>query len=619
LIGLKRTFEVGIVLNILSGLAIIWLWRERPPRSVRSLATAGCAALLAVYFIAVPQWDTNVLCSGVYRQRGRFPSFRAMLDMLAERDAIPYYKDGVDASIAVVDSQGSRSLLINGKPDASDSADMSTQILLSHYPLLTRPNCREVLVIGLGSGVSVGSALQFPVEHVDVVEISREVKDAAIEYFANVNSHFADDPRVTIYLEDAKTFLQVTPKVYDAIISEPTNPWIAGVAGLFSKEFFQTCREHLSPDGLVIQWMHIYELEDAALMSVLRTFTDAFPYFVLWNMNRFDIALMGSPSPFTPDFAWMEKQMARDEILRDLKRIGIEHTLALLDTQMLVSTIEPSDIFRHGVANSDIHPYLEYKAPVGFFAGSYALGIKSLDMRAWAPQTRSLWIDQYRVAQPPASEQFESFYDRWSKIGSLFDGKMTHWADRWRAAYPDDPKAIKAWIETRSDRLDWQHEQLRSAIARFPKDAGLADLQAHVLCRLFEDRGADRQALASEARSAIERAQALNHDKQWPYQRLLLTVAYYEGQMREVLKLGPAVLPRLSELNKSEGGDSTFAVLQMICEAAVACGRRDVADHCLREARQIFPDEDFRLRRLESLIARTAQAARGHNERGERR
>ncbi|MBM3335512.1 fused MFS/spermidine synthase, partial [Candidatus Sumerlaeota bacterium] len=564
-------------------------------------ATVGCAALLALYFAAAPQWDTNVLCSGIYRQRGRLPSFKAMLDMLAERDAIAYYKDGVDASIAVVDSQGSRSLLINGKPDASDSADMSTQILLSHYPLLTRPNCREALVIGLGSGVSVGSALKFPVEHVDVVEISSEVKEAAIEYFADVNSHFADDPRVTIHLEDAKTFLQVTPKVYDVIISEPTNPWIAGVAGLFSKEFFQTCREHLAPDGLVIQWMHVYELEDAALMSVLRTFTDAFPYFVIWNMNRYDIALMGSPGPFTPDFAWMEKQVARAEVAGDLKRIGIEHPLALLDTQMFVSTTEPSDLFRHGIVNSDIRPYLEYSAPVGFFAGSHALGIKSLDMRAWTTQTRSLWIDQYRPAQPPTSEQFASFHGRWSKIGSLCNGEMADWADRWRDAYPDDPKAIKASIESRSDRPDWQQEQLRSAIARFPNDAGLADLQARVLCRLLENNGRDRQALASEARNAIERAQALNHDKQWPHQRLLLTVAYHEGQMREVLKLGPAVLPRLSGLSRSEGSDSAFAILQMICEAAVACSRRDVAEHCLKEARQILPDGDLRLRRLESL------------------
>lgn len=643
-IGLKHTFEIGIIVNLACGLVVIWLL---PRRSVSGLkfqvsstrfqaaaraagsrpglpiaATVGCVALFAVYLLAVPQWDKNILSSGVYRQRSRFHSFQAMLDMLAERDRNEpvYYKDGVDASIAVVDSDRTRSLLINGKADASDTGDMSTQILISHYPLLTRPNSKEILVIGLGSGVSAGSALQYPVEHVDVVEISKEVVEAATTCFADANLHFIDDRRTSMIVEDAKTFLQITPTEYDVIISEPTNPWIAGVAGLFSQEFYETCRARLRDDGLIVQWVHVYEIQDAALMSVLRTFTEAFPYFVIWNMNRFDIALMGSPSPFRPNFAWMEEQMARPEVLNDLKRLGIEHPLALLATQMFVNTAEPTGLFSSAVVNSDFRPYLEYKAPVGFFAGLYAMGIKSIDMRAWpgrnapfGPPFGGLWIDDYRPTQPPTSKQFAAFYKRSGITGSLFVGKLTDWADRWHEAHPDDPRAVEAWIAARSDRPDWQREQLEWAVERHRDDGELADLHARVLCQLLERTGlsaagapalaegptALSAALPKQTREAIERAQALNPKRQWHYARLLLGVAYREGQMGEVMQLGPMAFSHLAEIRDREGDEAAYELLRMICEAALSRGQRDVAKRCLAEMRQILP-RDLRLYRLEA-------------------
>jgi len=601
-IGLKRTFEVGIALNLLSGVAVLWLTAGQPARWIRATAIGACLGLFLLYLAVAPQWDKNILSSGAYRQHGRFHNFQSMLDMLAQRDKLHYYKDGVDASIAVLDSQGTRSLLINGKADASDTGDMNTQILISHYPLLSRPNSRQVLVIGMGSGVSVGSALQFPVEHVDAVEISKEVVEAATQWFAEANLHFADDPRVTIHVEDAKTFLQITPTVYDVIVSEPTNPWIAGVAGLFSKEFFEVCREHLAPDGRIVQWIHVYELDDATLLSVLRTFTDAFPYFTIWNMNRYDVALMGSPSPFRPDFAWMEEQMEQPGVLRDLRRLGIQHPLALLATQMFTNTTAPTTLFRQAVVNSDFYPYLEYRAPVGFFTGAYALGIKSLDMRAWSGPSRRLWIDDYRPSRPPTSKEFAAFHQLSGMTGSLFEGKGADWTERWRAAYPNDPRAVEEWIAARSDRPDWQREQLAREVARF-RTAGLADLRARVLCRLLERDGANTATLAREAREAIQEARAWHPLRQWPYERMLLGVAYREGRMAEVLQAGAMVTPHLAEIREKDGDEAAFNVLRMVCEAAVARQMHDVAQWCVREMRQILP-EDLRLHFLANAVAK---------------
>jgi len=601
-IGLKHTFEVGIVLNLACGLAVVWTLAGRPSFTLRGVTTVACATVFALYLVAVPQWDKNILSSGPFRQKDRFYSYQAMLDMLAERDRLLYYKDGVDASIAVVDTKGNRSLFINGKADASDTGDLGTEVLISHYPLLTRPDSRQVLVIGMGSGVSIGSALQYPVEHVDAVEISHEVVEAATTHFADANLHFADDPRATIHVEDAKTFLQITPKVYDVIVSEPTNPWIAGVAGLFSKEFFDVCRLRLKPDGMFVQWIHVYEIQDAALMSVLRTFSDAFPYFVVWNMNRFDVALMGSPSPFEPDFAWMEAQMARPEVARDLARLGIEHPLALLVTQMFTNTTTPTAMFRDAFVNSDLRPYLEYAAPVGFFAGSPASGIKSFDMRAWPRHSRQLWVDAYRPSRPPTSAQFAAFGKKSGMTGSLFAGKMVDWTTRWHDAYPDDPRALEAWIGSQNDRPDWQRAQLDEATRRFPDDAGLTDLRARVLHGLLQRNGPDADVLMKQAREAIARARDLHPTNQWPYERLLLAVAYREGQMAEVLQSGPKVFLHLPEIRDNEGNEAALALLQMIGSAAVARGRRDVAEQCLDAMRQITA-RHMQLSRLESAVA----------------
>jgi hypothetical protein len=299
----------------------------------------------------------------------------------------------------------------------------------------------------------------------------------------------------------------------------------------------------------------------------------------------------------------MEQQMARPEVLRDLKRLGIEHPLALLATQMFTNTETPTDLFRQAVVNSDFHPYLEYSAPVGFFAGSPADAVKSLDMRAWPPRERRLWMDDYPPAQPPTNDQFSAFYYKSGIMGSLYSGKLSDWAERWHAAHPDDPRAVEVWIVTRADRPDWQCEQLARAVERHPDDPGLSDLRARTLCRLLERNDPDSATVAGQARQALERARALHPDRQWPYDRLLLTLAYREGRAQEVLQLGPAVFSHLGEIGEREGAEATFDLLRMIAESAVTRNRPDVARQCLVEMRRIQP-WDARLYRVESAVAR---------------
>ena len=129
-------------------------------------------------------------------------------------------------------------LSIDGKVDASDTGDMTTQKMLAHLPLLLANQTKQVAIIGLGSGVTAGAALQHPIESLDVVEISPEVA-AASKYFLHVNHHPLEDSRTHLIIGDGRNHLRYTGKKYDVTISEPSNPWMSGMASLFTREFFQ--------------------------------------------------------------------------------------------------------------------------------------------------------------------------------------------------------------------------------------------------------------------------------------------------------------------------------------------------------------------------------------------
>src|SRR5262249_6003186 len=159
--------------------------------------------------------------------------------------------------------------------------DMPTQLLSGHLPMLIHPDPRTVLVIGLGSGVTAGAVARYPVASLDIVEIEPAVVEAN-RFFANVNSEVLRDGRVRTMLADGRNFLLTTSNHYDAIISEPSNPWIGGVASLFTVEFFSLARQHLRPGGIMVQWIQAYNLLPEDLQMVVRTFRTVFPATSIW-------------------------------------------------------------------------------------------------------------------------------------------------------------------------------------------------------------------------------------------------------------------------------------------------------------------------------------------------
>jgi spermidine synthase len=225
---------------------------------------------------------------------------------------------------------GTRSLAIDGKVDASDGADMLTQQLLGLLPMLLHPNPQDALVIGLGSGVTAHAIrASAPVRRLDIVEISPEVVEAAA-LFGEQNRRVLDADGVRLLIGDGRTHLQLTPKKYDVIVSEPSNPWMAGVTALFTREFFDAVRSRLTSDGIFCQWAHTYEIESADLRSIVRTFSSVFPHGTLWLVGDGDLLLIGAQTP------GLERQLAALGT-----RLGESSALALLSESGLAASSAP--------------------------------------------------------------------------------------------------------------------------------------------------------------------------------------------------------------------------------------------------------------------------------------
>src|SRR5687767_9140344 len=181
---------------------------------------------------------------------------------------------------------------------------MPTQVMVGQLPILIAPNVRNGLVVGFASGVTVGSILQSPIQSLECVELEPATVNGS-RFFEHVNNRPLNDPRMRLIIDDARTYLRVTPTRYDMIVSEPSHPWVPGVANLFTKEFFTLGRDRLSEDGVFVQWVQIYQLSTDSFRSVLATFHEVFPYVQVFRVEGAtkgkDLILIGSKTPLTLD------------------------------------------------------------------------------------------------------------------------------------------------------------------------------------------------------------------------------------------------------------------------------------------------------------------------------
>jgi spermidine synthase len=273
---------------------------------------------------------------------------------------IVYFRDGLNANISVARTGDYMAIRTNGKVDASNH-DVTTQLLLGHLAALAHPP-RRVLVVGFGSGMTASALAAYPeLERLDVVEIEPAVV-AAAPLLAPLNRNVLLDPRVHVTFDDARNYLFTTREKYDLIISEPSNPWIAGVATLFTREFYAAARAQLSPDGVFVQWMQAYSLYPDDLRMLFATFLAEFHGATLWHGDAPDMILM-APSP--PPAEILQRARAMYGVPRlhgDFVQLGMEEAEGLFGFYMLDD--EALRKFAAGAQiNTDDRTLLEYHAP----------------------------------------------------------------------------------------------------------------------------------------------------------------------------------------------------------------------------------------------------------------
>ena len=306
--------------------------RERADLAVvRSLSIGGAVVAIILMFIFWPALNLNALSSGAYdsfvrllaKSRGDVPDDDR--DGGPENHQLLMFSEGRTATVSVRRDWGITSVAINGRTNASDGDDMPTQILLGELGVLAAPRLEHALVVGFATGVTPGAVLQSPMQSIACVEIEPAAV-ASSSFFNHVNNRPLSDPRLHLITDDARNYLRVNPERYDLIVSEPSHPWVPGVANLFTREFFALGRERLRDDGVFVQWLQIYQLSTESLRSVLATFHEVFPHVAVFRMQGAakgkDLILLGSRAPITLD--QINRRFSDQRISAELGRAGIK-------------------------------------------------------------------------------------------------------------------------------------------------------------------------------------------------------------------------------------------------------------------------------------------------------
>ena len=367
LVGVKLLLIIGAVIDMVLGVALLRsAVKESAERRVASFALASAAAMVTLAVVG-NRFDTTLLTSGVYRH-GR---------MVAEGSReILFYKDGRTATVAVGRSRRDSSLFImtNGKPDASldpvwmrpprpgaprvpMAQDQPTQVLLPLMTLAHASRAKSAAVIGQGSGMSSHMLLaSTTLERLVTIEIEPEMIDGS-RIFYPANRRVFDDPRSRFVIDDAKSFFAVDRRKYDLILSEPSNPWVSGVSGLFTTEFYARIKRYLADGGVLGQWLHLYELNDGLVLSVLAAIHQNFPAYEVFLTASGDMLILAANGSKVPQPDWSVFELPA--VKKDLEG-RVPFTVRSLEATRLVSRDVLAPLLDSwGQPNSDFFPVLD--------------------------------------------------------------------------------------------------------------------------------------------------------------------------------------------------------------------------------------------------------------------
>jgi len=356
-LGLHGTLVAGALVDVLLGAWLYMSLREGPSSASRIRPAAVALGVFAIV----------VLAFGVDERRSASGVFRTGAARISPDTNITYHSDGKTATVDVLDDGKWRSIRTNGKPDASiayapgvpPSGDELTMMLLGTAPLGHKPDAKTAAVIGFGSGMSTTVLLGSPnLQRVDTVEIEPSMVEGARAFRPIVEPAYAD-PRSHIVIDDAKSYFARGGARYDIVVSEPSNPWVSGVASLFSEEFYRRVSQSLNDGGVLCQWLHIYEMDDATIATIFEAIGRTFPDFVVYSSIDTDLVLVARKGG--PVGRFDERVLQWPLIRMFAHRLDLDQPGAV--TRRLVGSGRAvRGLFGGAIANSDYYPVVDERA-----------------------------------------------------------------------------------------------------------------------------------------------------------------------------------------------------------------------------------------------------------------
>jgi spermidine synthase len=376
IIGTERTILVGLFFN--SAIALLLLTEAKSGKLAQGIAV-GLLLVATVSMRGGVFWKPDVMDRGilVYSKALDARPELTMNEHYEDTDVV-YFKEGNNATISVRKGENYLALRTNGKVDASNRDDMITQLTVGWLPGFYHPNPKDALVIGYGSGVTVGAVTSIKeIENIDCVEIEPAVYRAG-PWFSTINRKSYENPRVHLTFNDARNYMNTTRKQYDIIISEPSNPWIAGVASLFTAEFYDRTAEVLKPDGVFAQWIQLYELDPEDLRMVLFEVQRKFPEVSVWVTDS-DLIIIGTRQPQKLDMARVSSIVRSDPtMVRDFRDFLHSEQPEGLLSYYVMSSEAVKKFASRARRNTDDHPLLEFHAPRQLFTDTRDLNLDLL-------------------------------------------------------------------------------------------------------------------------------------------------------------------------------------------------------------------------------------------------
>jgi predicted membrane-bound spermidine synthase len=419
-LNLDELWRVAIGLVLLSAVVAGYLTQQNTRSAFLDAAAAGVSFGLLLVGVSVARPFNKMTFIQPFRQQNVIPSVSyagkaAFIDYLSSASRYLFYKDGPNTTVGVGQTringeENSRTIFVNGKSDGNTHGDSLTMTMTAHIPGLLAPHLDKVCVVGFGTGLTIGGLARYQeVSSIDVVEISGTVLEAA-PFFDNYDGQLSINPKIHIHQMDALRFLSAPVPRYDVLVSEPSNPWVAGVENLYSREFYRAVKRSLKPEGVFVQWVQTYSFNDDLFRLALRTFTEEFPTVSVFQMLDHDVALVAWPHELTAQEmgATATRLFSNPGVRHSLEEIGINRFEDLLAFELIPPALT-RQIPGAGPVQTLERPRLGHEATRAFFVGSSAhVHTLRRGLKEYYPSVSQLLLPRYREGAAPDAELADS-------------------------------------------------------------------------------------------------------------------------------------------------------------------------------------------------------------------